>query len=276
MAPERNPDAVPPLETADLESVFRALADPTRRALLDRLRDHNGQPLGELCRGVGMTRQSVTQHLDLLAAANLVVVVRSGRERLHYLNPEPIHRIQERWIARFDRPHLDRIAAIREHAEALSEESTMSTEIPDHVYVTYIRASAEQVWQALTDADLTARYWGHRNVSDWAEGSTWQHVRLDSDAVDVVGRVLETDPPRRLRITFEGPDDFPSEAPSIVTFEIEPGDGSTRLTVTHTDLVSAEQRRSIAHSWSAVLSNLKTLLETGETLSPDPWETHPA
>ena len=84
-----------------MDDVFKALADPTRRLLLDRLREQNGQTLGQLCEHLGMTRQSATQHLDILARANLVVVVRRGRQRLHYLNPAPIHEIEQRWISAF-------------------------------------------------------------------------------------------------------------------------------------------------------------------------------
>jgi DNA-binding transcriptional ArsR family regulator len=175
-----------------MDSVFKALADPTRRLLLDRLREHNGQTLRELCERLDMARQSATQHLDVLVKAGLVTVVRRGRERLHYLNPAPIHEIEERWISVFDRPRLQALSAIKNQAE---EYAMTTATVPDYVYVTYIRASADQVWKALTDADLTARYWGHANVSDWQPGSSWEHQRADgSGAVDVVGRVLEAEP----------------------------------------------------------------------------------
>jgi DNA-binding transcriptional ArsR family regulator len=152
-------------DATGLDGVFKALADPTRRRMLDRLRAHNGQTLGTLCAELGMTRQAATQHLDLLAGAGLVAVVRRGRERLHYLNPAPIHELSQRWIAEFDRPRLRALAAIKTQAE---EYAMTDASVPSYVYVTYIRASADQVWRALTDADLTARFWGHANVSDWA------------------------------------------------------------------------------------------------------------
>ena len=178
-----------------MDSVFKALADPTRRLLLDRLREHNGQTLTELCTRLNMARQSATQHLDILERASLVTVVRRGRERLHYLNPVPIHDIEERWISGFDQPRLRAISAIKNQAEEYAM-TDGPTSVPAYVYVTYIRASAEQVWQALTDADLTARFWGHANVSDWQPGSTWEHRRADgSGIVDVVGQVIRTEPP---------------------------------------------------------------------------------
>ena len=252
-----------------MDPVFRALADPTRRLLLDRLREHKGQTLRELCESVAMARQSVTQHLDILVGANLVTVVRRGRERLHYLNPVPIHDIEQRWISGFDNPRLRAISAIKKQAE----EHAMTTEpVPSYVYVTYIRASAQQVWRALTDADLTARYWGHANVSDWQPGSAWEHRRVDgSGRVDVVGRVVEAEPPTRLVITFED-DPGSRREPSVVTFLVEPHQDIVRLTVTHENLPNQAMLDGISAGWPAVLANLKTLLETGDVLPRAPWE----
>ncbi|MGI8590682.1 MAG: ArsR/SmtB family transcription factor [Nakamurella sp.] len=250
-----------------MDSAFKALADPTRRLLLDRLRAQNGQTLGELCDHLGMARQSATQHLDILVNAHLVTVVRRGRVRLHYLNPAPIHDIQRRWISEFDKPRLKALDDIKNQAEEYAM-------IPNYVYVTYIRANPKQVWQALTDADLTAQYWGHANVSDWQPGSTWEHRRVDgSGAVDVVGSVLEADPPTRLVITFEdSPDTEPKREPSVVTFLVEPHQDIVRLTVTHENLPNNEMRNGISRGWPAVLANLKSLLETGDVLPQAPWE----
>ncbi|MFE2098602.1 MULTISPECIES: metalloregulator ArsR/SmtB family transcription factor [unclassified Streptomyces] len=256
-----------------MDSVFRALADPTRRLLLDRLREQNGQTLRELCERLDMTRQSATQHLDLLQQAGLVTVVRRGRERLHYLNPAPIHEIEERWISEFDKPRLQAISAIKNQAEEYAM-TDAATSVPTYVYVTYIRAGAEQVWQALTDADLTARYWDHANVSDWQPGSTWEHRRVDgSGKVDVVGRVLKAEPPTSLVITFEdAPDTVPPREPSVVTFLVEPHEDIVRLTVTHENLANEAMLKGISRGWPAVLANLKSLLETGDILPQAPWE----
>jgi uncharacterized protein YndB with AHSA1/START domain/DNA-binding transcriptional ArsR family regulator len=261
------------LEARAMDSVFKALADPTRRLLLDRLREHNGQTLSELCERLGMARQSATQHLDILERANLVTVVRRGRERLHYLNPTPIHEIEERWISGFDKPRLQAISAIKNQAEEYAM-TNAPTSVPAYVYVTYIRASAEQVWRALTDADLTARYWGHANISDWQPGSAWEHQRVDgSGVVDAVGRVIKTEPPTRLVITFDDiPDAESPREPSVVTFLVEPHQDIVRLTVTHENLANLEMLGGISHGWPAVLANLKSLLETGEVLPQAPWE----
>ena len=99
------------------DAVFKALADPTRRALLDRLRQRNGQTLGELCEPLDMARQSATQHLGLLEAANLITTIRRGREKLHYLNPAPIHEIAERWLGQFERGRLRALADLKKRLE---------------------------------------------------------------------------------------------------------------------------------------------------------------
>jgi uncharacterized protein YndB with AHSA1/START domain/DNA-binding transcriptional ArsR family regulator len=255
---------------SDLDDVFKALADPTRRLLLDRLREHNGQTLNELCHSLGMARQSATQHLDRLAGANLITVVRHGRQRLHYLNPTPIHEIGERWIAAYDAPRLRQLSTIKRRAEENAMHETAT--VPTYVYVTYIRASPEQVWTALTDADLTARYWGHANVSDWRPGSPWEHRRVDgSGAIDVTGKVLEAEPPSRLVITFEDSEDDRPNGPSVVTFLVEPHDDIVRLTVTHENLPNTDMLNGISRGWPAVLANLKSLLETGDVLPTAPW-----
>jgi DNA-binding transcriptional ArsR family regulator len=104
-----------------MDKVFKALADPTRRKLLDRLHAENGQTLGELCERLAMTRQAVTKHLGLLEEANLVATVRRGREKLHYLNPVPIHEIAERWIGKFERPRLDALSQLKKQLEQTDE-----------------------------------------------------------------------------------------------------------------------------------------------------------
>ena len=145
---------------------------------------------------------------------------------------------------------------------------------PGFEYVTYIASSAERVWAALTDADLTAAYWGHRNVSDWRPGSRWEHVRADGSRVaDAVGRVVESEPPVRLVTTWAAPDRADAEdRHSRVTFGIRPYEDIVRLTVTHTELSGEDEYADVASGWPAVLSNLKTLLETGRTLSQPPWQ----
>ncbi|WP_051792611.1 ArsR/SmtB family transcription factor [Amycolatopsis jejuensis] len=249
----------------DLDKVFKALSDPTRRYLLDQLRRDNGQTLGELCERLEMTRQSATQHLAVLEGANLVSTVRRGREKLHYLNPVPLHDMQERWVDRFERPRLQVLNAVKCRAEEAMK--------PSFVYVTYIESTPEKVWHALTDPDLTAAYWGHRNESDWNEGSQWAHVRTDGSGVaDVVGEVIESVPPKRLVTTWLDPDGPKDQQSSRATFDIEQHEGIVRLTVTHEDLADEKAHEDVSGGWAAVLSNLKSLLETGHPLPENPWE----
>jgi uncharacterized protein YndB with AHSA1/START domain len=153
---------------------------------------------------------------------------------------------------------------------------------PGFVYVTYIATSPEQVWRALVNTDVTREFWvdptsdrpAHENVSDWKPGSRWEHRRIDAaGTVDMVGKVVESSPPRRLVVTWARPKDAEDEAKhSRVTFDIEPqGDGLVRLTVTHEDLEGdAQMLAGISDGWPKVLSNLKTLLETGRALPHSP------
>ena len=141
-----------------------------------------------------------------------------------------------------------------------------------YVYVTYIKATPEQVWRALTDADLTARYWGHRNESDWQPGSTWQHLRTDGSGIaDITGTVIEAVRPERLVLTFPGSEEQ-RENPSQVTFTIEPHEEIVRLTVLHENIPSQKDYEALSGGWPAVMANLKSLLETGKALPQAPWE----
>ncbi|MFS8063004.1 MAG: SRPBCC family protein [Luteimonas sp.] len=155
---------------------------------------------------------------------------------------------------------------------------------PDYVYVTYIATTPEKVWQALVDTDVTRQYWADPtvgcarvNVSDWKPGSRWEHQRIDeARTVDIVGKVVESTPPRRLVFTWARPADEADESKhSWVAFDIEPcGDGLVRLTVTHDDLErDPEMLTGISGGWPKVLSNLKTLLETGRALPRPPSTT---
>lgn len=146
---------------------------------------------------------------------------------------------------------------------------------PDYVYVTYIRATPEQVWEALTSAESTGEFWGHHNLSDWRAGSTWEHVRIDDPAVaDGGGVVLEAVPPERLVMTFGEPGAAAGPEPTVVTFLIEKHHDIVRLTLTHANLPSDDDLIAISAGWPAVLANLKSLLETGEVLPQAPWEMH--
>ena len=257
---------------SNVDLVFKALADPTRRYLLDQLHERNGQTLGELCERVEMARQSATQHLAVLEAANLVSTVRRGREKLHYLNPVPLQEIQERWIDKFERSRLRTLSSVKRQAEDTMNDTP--NDRPNYVYVTYIESTPEAVWHALTDADLTAEYWGHSNVSDgWAVGDRWEHRRIDGSGIaDLVGSVLESAPPSRLVVTWEQIENPSPATTSTVTYDIQAHEGIVRLTVTHEDLADAQALNEVSGGWPAVLCNLKSLLETGHVLPTSPWD----
>src|SRR5947209_2739381 len=127
----------------DADLLFKALADASRRKLLDVLHAHDGRTLNELCEHLDMTRQGVTQHLDVLEAANLVATARRGREKLHFLNPVPLQEIDERWIAKFEKPRLRALSDLKQRLEKPMTRSTFH-------YVAYIRTTPERLWSALT------------------------------------------------------------------------------------------------------------------------------
>src|SRR6266576_1511277 len=150
---------------------FRALADPSRRLLLDRLFARDGQTLGELTAHLpGMTRFGVMRHLDVLESAGLITTRKEGREKLHFLNPVPIRLIHDRWISKYAAPVVGAMSALKGHLEAPPMAASLDS--PDHVYAIYINASPERIWQAIIDGDETVRYYyGTRVVSDWKVGS---------------------------------------------------------------------------------------------------------
>lgn len=262
------------------ELVFKALADGSRRQLLDALNERNGQSLQELCAGLDMARQSVSKHLDRLEAAELVTTARRGREKLHFLNAAPINAIADRWINQFDR---ERVQAMADLAAALEEAPMSETQF---TYTTYIKTTPERAWKALTDPEFTRRYWGAALESDWETGSTFTWEENGVTVADPEQVVLESDPPWRLSYTWHtltpelaaahGLDEetvakVAGESRSKVTFEIEPLGDKVRLNLIHEDFEPGSRMLElISGGWPSVISGLKTLLETGEELPATP------
>ncbi|HWC86717.1 MAG TPA: metalloregulator ArsR/SmtB family transcription factor [Solirubrobacteraceae bacterium] len=243
-----------------MDEVFKALGDPTRRSLLDELFREDGQTLTALEARLPMTRFGVMKHLRVLEEAGLVVTRRRGREKLHFLNPVPIRLVHDRWVSKYAAPWA---AALTDLKHKL-EERTM-----EKVFEIYIKTTPERLWEAITDTDLRAKYsFGIGVESDWTPGSRYLAGSRQAQVPISEGENLEVDPPRRLVQSFDAlwSDGVKSEGTSRVTWEIEQVADSCRLTVTHDHL------REGAHSelyggWPMILSGLKTLLETGETLT---------
>ena len=255
--------------------VFKALADPSRRHLLDRLNARNGQSLRDLSEGLDMARQSVSKHLTILEAANLVTTIRQGREKLHYLNAAPINEIAERWINRYDQ---ERVRALSDLKRALEETPMGNLEF---VYTTYIRTTPERLWQALTEPTFTRLWWQTSFETDWMVGSPmiWDNNGIIIDEPEQV--VLESDPFRRLAYTWHtftpamkermGDEVYAklsAERRSRVAFNIEPTGEMVKLTVVHDDFEPGSTAATmVRNGWPIFLSSLKTLLETGEPLA---------
>ncbi len=266
-----------------MDEVFRALADPGRRRLLDSLNARDGQSLRELCAELDITRQSVSKHLAVLEAANLVTAVRRGRERLHFLNPVPINAIAERWMDRYDRARVSALADLKRSLEGTLSASPETPDETEFVYVTYIRTDPMTLWRALTDPEFIRRYFdGGGPESDWNVGDPVRWSMQGEPHHDWDQRVLVSEPGRRLSYTwhnyepemrefFDWSDErlaeLRREPRSEVTFEIEQTGPTVKLTISHTGFVpGSEMLNGVREGWVHIMASLKTLVETGEPL----------
>jgi DNA-binding transcriptional ArsR family regulator/uncharacterized protein YndB with AHSA1/START domain len=241
-----------------MDDVFKALADPTRRKLLDKLFKEDGQTLSALEKRLPMTRFGVMKHLKLLEEAGLVVTRRQGREKLHYLNTVPIRLIHDRWVNKFTAPW---VAALSDLKHSL-EDRTMKK-----VFEIYIKTTPTTLWKAITETEMRRKYnFGAVVTSDWAPSSRYEGASGGTPIFE--GENLEVDPPRRLVQSFRAlwGEDVKSEGTSRVTWEIEPIGDSCLLKVTHDEL-REDANAQLYGGWPMVLSGIKTLLETGELLT---------
>jgi uncharacterized protein YndB with AHSA1/START domain len=241
-----------------VDLVFKALADPTRRSLLDELFSQDGQTLSALEERFDMTRFGVMKHLKQLEEAGLVVTRRRGREKLHFLNPVPIRLVHDRWVSKYAEPW----------AAALSDLKSRLENTMERVFEIYIRTTPERLWEAITDPEISSKYnFGAALHSEWTPGSRLEMAAPNAGVLGD-GEVLEAEPPRRLVHTMTAlwSDEVRSEGASRVTWEIEAVADSCRLTVTHDQLRDGANSQ-IYGGWSMILSGLKTWLETGEPLT---------
>lgn len=259
-----------------VDSVFKALADPTRRSLMDALFEQDGQTLGELEARLPMTRFGVMKHLRVLEEARIVTTRRRGREKLHFLNPVPIRLVHDRWVSKYAAPWAATLSALKQTLEddGMSTVKTVSwaegtapVAAGTAVFEVFIKTTPERLWEAITDPELRAKYsFGVKVSSDWTPGSRYQSAV--PGVVDIsAGENLVVEPPRLLVQTFQAlwSDDVRAQGTTRVTWEIEPVGSSCRLTVTH-DQLPAGANAELYGGWPMILSGLKTLLETGELL----------
>jgi uncharacterized protein YndB with AHSA1/START domain/DNA-binding transcriptional ArsR family regulator len=262
-----------------MDAVFKALADPTRRALLDELFKQDGQTLSALEGRLPMTRFGVMKHLRVLEAARLVTTRRRGREKLHFLNPVPIRLIHDRWVSKYAEPWAATLAGLKRQLE---EETMERVDVPHRVplspepggnghmavFEIYIKTTPERLWEAITDPALRAKYsFGVETHSDWTPGSSYK-AEVPGVVDIAAGENLEVDPPRRLVQSFNAlwSDDVKSAGTSRVTWEIYPVGDSCQLTVIH-DQLPEDANPELYGGWPQILSGLKTLLETGDVLT---------
>lgn len=244
-----------------VDAVFKALSDPTRRQLLDTLRDRGGLTLTELEQGLGMTRFGVMKHLKVLEEANLVVTRRDGRFKYHYLNALPLQEVADRWMAPYGKP-LARFALNIKNA---LENAPQMADKPDFVFSTYIRTTPQALWDALTKPELTEKYYyGGRVQADLRVGGRFDYLDPKGE-INLRGEVLEIDPPKKLVTTFKATWSPPEGQMTRVMYEIEPLGEVCKFTMTHFDY--EKSMAGIEDGWPIIISGLKTFLETGQPLS---------
>jgi uncharacterized protein YndB with AHSA1/START domain len=241
-----------------MDEIFKALADPTRRSLLDELFREDGQTLRALEQRFPMTRFGVMKHLRVLEDAGVVLTRRRGREKLHFLNPVPIRLVHDRWVSKYAEPWAATLSDIKHELE----DKTM-----EKVFEIYIKTTPERLWEAITDSEMRRKYnFGVGVESEWTAGSRYQSGAGSIRIAE--GENLEVDPPSRLVQSFNAlwGEGVKEEGTSRVTWEIEPVGDSCRLTVTHDELREGANDE-LYGGWPMILSGLKTLLETGQTLT---------
>jgi uncharacterized protein YndB with AHSA1/START domain/DNA-binding transcriptional ArsR family regulator len=248
-------------ELTTRDDVFKALADASRRTLLDLLFERDGQALSELQGHLPMTRFGCMKHLQVLENAGLITTRKVGREKLHYLNPVPIQLVYDRWVGKYARPWTRTLTGIKYALEEVGMTAKQA-----HVYEVFIRTTPERLWRALTDGEITRQYYyGARVESDWQPGSSYAYRGPDGGSM-IDGEVVESDPPRRLVTTFRAA--WADGSISTVTWEIAPAGEVCKLTLTHEGLDTATPLgQNVRDGWARIISGLKTLLETGEPLA---------
>lgn len=248
-----------------MDSVFKALGDPTRRALLDSLRERDGQSLTDLESALSMTRFGVMKHLAVLVDENLILTRKVGRFKYHYLNAAPLQSVVDRWIEPLTRVPATR--ALLDLKAGLEGEAAMQTtlEKPDYMLATFIAASPARVWEALTTAELSRQYYimGAGFHGTLEVGARYEYRTADGNVM-LSGNIIAVEHEKRLEMTFEPHWGNPRVGASRNVYELEAAGSATRLTILHYGLPGGQE--GVKDGWAKIVSGLKTLLETGKPL----------
>jgi uncharacterized protein YndB with AHSA1/START domain len=257
MTPPKAPDAV-----------FRALADPSRRRILDLIKARPGMPVGELGEHFEFSRFAVMKHLRILERVGLIVPRRVGRTKQLYVNAVPIQTIYDRWISRYSAVWASRLTTLKYELEGEEDRKMQATQL-QYVQVVYIRTTPQKLWEAITRPELTRKYFHHTDfTSDLRVGSSVEYLLPEKDGkreAAIRGTILEVEPPRRLVHTFS----FPShqDEPTRVTYQLEPMGEVVKLTLTHEGFDGETKTyKGITQGWAPILDSLKSLMETGKPL----------
>jgi uncharacterized protein YndB with AHSA1/START domain len=248
-----------------MDEIFRALADPSRRKLLDALFQEDGQTLMALQEILPMSRFGAMKHLQILERSGLITSIKFGRERRHYLNPVPIQLLYDRWVSKYAGTFTGALTRLKYELE---DEITVSPATTSHSYQIEIRASPERIWQALTTGDDSVHYYYGTRVSGIeTTGGDYSYTAEDG-TVALAGKVVEADPPRKLVTTFQHQWNEDGGTETLVTFNISVHGDICLLSVLHECLIAGSgMAESIKSGWPHILSGLKTWLETGAPMS---------
>ncbi len=249
-----------------MEKIFKALADSSRREILDIVKNKPGITINEITEHFEFSRFAVMKHIKILEDADLIVPQKEGKFKKLYLNAVPIQMISDRWISQFSKLWAKNLTSLK---YKLEEETKMSEQELKHVFVTYIKTTKEKLWEAITKGELTNKYFYDTSVkSDFTVGSKIEYWGVNKEGKEytpVYGEILEIIPNEKLIHTFTHKEN--QDSPSRVEYQLEEVDGNIKLTLIHDKFGDdIESYNSVQQGWPYILSGLKTYLETNTTL----------
>ena len=250
----------------DTDKTFKALADPSRRLILDIVKNKLGININEVSDNFEFSRFAVMKHIKILEEAELIVHKREGKFKKLYINVMPIQAIYDRWISKYSGLWAKGLTSLKYQLE---KEGEMTDKELKHVFVLYIKTTKKKLWEALTNSELTLQYYyGMAVNSDFTEGSKIEYHgknKEGKDHIPVAGEIIEAVPYEKLVHSFWFPE--ADDKPSRVQYDIEEAEGIIKLTLTHDGFeTETETFKSVVQGWPLILSGLKTLLETDSPL----------